>query len=177
MCVLTFTCVYSLWIVSPNVQPIQLNFKPSVLLSSLITLMSLGACSILILLDFSWQIKLATVTLVVVFAMYSLCRVALLLLPWSCVALNISAKNQIKLRLRAGFHLDVTVQKNSVVTPYLTVLNAKITNHEHLKNMPFIVRALLAVNMNVYSLVILPDSLDAESYRQLRVWLRWSKLA
>lgn len=156
-------------------QPIQLDFKPSVLLSAIIVLMSLGACSILILLDFYWQIKLLTLILVVISATYSLCRVSLLLLPWSCVALNINAKNQMQLSLRSGGQLLVAVQKNSVVTPYLTVLNIKITNDDELKALPFIARILLLMHRKVYSVVILSDSLEAESYRQLRVWLRWSK--
>jgi toxin CptA len=156
-------------------QPIQLDFKPSVLLSAIIVLMTLGACSILILLDFYWQIKLLTVILVVVSASYSLCRVSLLLLPWSCVALSINAKNQMQLRLRSGDQLQVAVQKNSVVTPYLTVLNIKITNDDEFKKLPFIARILLLIHRKVYSVAILSDSLEAESYRQLRVWLRWSK--
>jgi len=47
-------------------------------------------------------------------------------------------------------------QSDSLVTPFITVLNVLPQG------------ARLA-----RSVVILPDSLDAESFRQLRVWLKW----
>jgi toxin CptA len=46
--------------------------------------------------------------------------------------------------------------RDSLVTPYLTVLNVLPQGARFSR-----------------SVVILPDSLDAESFRQLRVWLKW----
>ena len=48
---------------------------------------------------------------------------------------------------------------DSLVTPYLTVLNV----------LPLGARFTSRI-------IILPDSLDAESFRQLRVWLKWSTI-
>ncbi len=120
--------------------------------------------SILIPLDLYWQIKLAIVVAIVSAATYAVCCYGLLLLPWSCVVLAVNAKNQLLVTRRDGTQIaDVAVAADSVVTPYLTVVRFYRKN--------------AAVLSRVFSLqvIILPDSLDAESYRQLRVWLRWGQ--
>ena len=155
-------------------KPIQLNFKSSFLLSALIVGMSLGACCILVLLTLFWQIKLLLVLTVVGLAGYAVCCYGLLLLPWSCVALSVNVKNQLQFIRKDGKQLEVIVQENSVVTPYLTVLNCKLSNQEQLDDISLIMRRLLMLNLTKLSVTILPDALDHESYRQLRVWLRWA---
>ena len=57
---------------------------------------------------------------------------------------------------RNGDQVTARVLADSLVTPYITVLNV-------LPQGAYLAR----------SVIILPDSLDAESFRQLRVWLRW----
>lgn len=128
---------------------------------TLFTSMSLGALCIVMLLAFSWQIKLLLIAMIIVSAVYALLCHGLLFLPWSCVALKINTKNQLQLVRKNGQLLDVTVQPNSVVTPYLTVLNSR------LKDATFVHRLL------DQHLVIFPDAVNANDYRQLRVWLRW----
>lgn len=154
-------------------KPIQLNFKSSFLLSALIVGMSLGACFILVLLTLFLQIKLLLVLSVVILAAYAVCCYGLLLLPWSCVALSVNVKNQLQFIRKDGKQLEVLVQENSVVTPYLTVLNCKLSNRDQLDDMSLIMRRLLMLNLTKLSVTILPDALDPEGYRQLRVWLRW----
>ena len=57
---------------------------------------------------------------------------------------------------RNGDQLTGKILRDSLVTPFLTVLN------------------ILPQNAHIaHSLVILPDSLDGASFRQLRVWLKW----
>lgn len=56
----------------------------------LITLMSLDALSIVMLLAFSWQIKLLLSSMIIASAIYALLCHGLLLLPWSCVALKLT---------------------------------------------------------------------------------------
>lgn len=145
-------------------KPILINFKPSITLSVLIILMGFIMGGILIPLDLHWQIKLAIVTAIVTAAAYAVCCYGLLLLPWSCVGLAVNTKNQLLVNRRDGTQIvDVAVAADSVVTPYLTVVRFYRKN--------------AAILSRVFSLqmIILPDSLDAESYRQLRVWLRWGQ--
>ena len=143
-------------------KPIQLDFKPSMQLNVLFTLMGLGALCIVILLDFSWQIKLLINSMIIVAVIYTLLCHGLLLLPWSCVRLNVNHKNQLQLVLKNGDVLNVIAQPNSVVTPYLTVLNSRLKD------------AGLIDYLFHQHLVIFPDSVDVDVYRQLRVWLRWA---
>lgn len=142
-------------------KPIQLDFKPSIIASFLFTLMSFGALSIVMLLPFAWQIKLSASLLIVISSCYAVCKYGLLLLPWSFVALKINSKNELKLIRKDGKELQVTVQPSSVVTPYLTVLNSQVTNTAWLQG-------LFAQHV-----IIFTDAVDAEHYRQFRVWLRW----
>lgn len=152
-------------------KPLQLNFKPSITLSVLLTLMSLGAFCIVMLLAWSWQIKLALGLIMVISTIYAVLHHGLLMLPWSCVALSLNINNQLQLIRKDGKPLEVTVQANSVVLPYLTVLNCQHKCDPQLQLSSL--RRLLTLQFITHSLIILPDRLDAEKYRQLRVWLRW----
>jgi toxin CptA len=148
-----------------KMKPIQLDFKPSIALTLIICIMGLGAGVILILPALVWQIKLLLGLGILAASAYAVCRYGLLLLPWSCVALNVNSHNELTLVLGNGDLLQVQVCRDSVVTPYLTVVHCKG------KDAPLLARLLTT------HLVILPDMLDAEDYRQLRVWLRWGKFS
>lgn len=145
-------------------KPIQIDFKPSSSLGLIIFAMGSGASAIILNLPaLNAQIKLLLVMMTLVAVIYHICRYGLLMLPWSCVALKINSKNQLQVIYRNGRLVCVDVCRDTVVTPYLTVINCKA----HDAN--FFAR-LLALHI-----VILPDMLDAENFRQLRVWLRWGK--
>lgn len=81
-------------------------------------------------------------------------------LPGAIVALAISAKGELRVKPRAHDWLDAVVLPGSTVTPWLTVLNVRTADRKRMR-----------------SIVILPDSLDAASFRRLRVWLRWGEPA
>ena len=88
---------------------------------------------------------------------YFLLRDAWLRLPESCTALEISPEGIILVR-RDGVRLPCMLRSGSVVTPWLTVLN------------------LLPQGMRLgRGIVLLPESMETESYRRLRVWLRWGE--
>ncbi len=143
-------------------KPLHIIFKPSIQFSVIIILLSLAASAILILLGLSWQIKLLLVTVILLSAIYAVCERGLLLFPWSVVALDVNTKNELQLTRLDGARLtDVMVCRDSVATPYLTVIHYQAG------------KASLLRRLSISNLVILPDALDAGSYRQLRVWLRW----
>ena len=142
-------------------KPIRLDFKPSVILTLIIGVISIGAIAILIPLALDWQIKLLLSFAILSASLYAICLHGLLLLPWSCVALHVNSDNTLTLMLGNGRQLLATLCRDSVVTPYLTVVNFKV------KDVPIFMRWLSP------HLVLLPDMLDQEMYRQLRVWLRW----
>jgi toxin CptA len=86
---------------------------------------------------------------------YHLWREAWLSAPSACVALILEG-DQIVLKTRGEEQLTGQILRDSLVTPYLTVLNV-LPQDAHISR----------------SVIILPDSLDAESFRQLRVLLKW----
>jgi toxin CptA len=84
---------------------------------------------------------------------------ALLRLPWSLVGLELNGRGELHMLHRDGQKQRVTVSPGSVVTPTLTLLNLKSGNRRQ------------------RHMLITPDRVDPEAFRQLRVWLRWSRQA
>lgn len=146
-------------------KPIQVDFKPSVVFIFLFILASLAACVLLVLMPLTWQIKSLLVLVVVIFSSYTILYHGLLCLPASIVSLTVNIKNELHLVRKDGQHLQATVAGNTTVTPYLTVLNYRL-HHSMRRKQIF-----------NHSLIILPDSAEVETLRQLRVWLRWGKVA
>lgn len=144
-----------------KMKPMQLDFKPSITLTLIFCAMGISAGAILILPALVLQIKLLSGFGILAAVIYATCQCGLLLLPWSCIALNINSNNQLQIVHKNGKVLSVDLCRDSVVTPYLTVINCKSQD------------AKLLARLFAQHLVILPDMLDAEDYRQLRVWLRW----
>ena len=99
--------------------------------------------------------KVALASLISFSLMYHLRRDAWLSAPSASVALVLEGDRAV-LTTRGGEQLAGQILRDSLVTPFLTVLNV-LPQGAHLAR----------------SVVILPDSLDAESFRQLRVCLKW----
>lgn len=90
---------------------------------------------------------------------YYLLRDAWLRLNKSCIGLEPDGEG-LAIVLRDGSRLPCIVLKDSVVTPLLTVLRLRPEDGRWAR-----------------AVVILPDSMDVESFRRLRVWLKWGGLA
>ena len=76
--------------------------------------------------------------------------------------IKVNVKSQMQLIRQDGKQLEVTVLGNTVVTPYLTVLNCR---HNQLT---------FAQRLFAQHIIIFPDAVDTEAYRRLRVYLRWT---
>lgn len=85
---------------------------------------------------------------------YHWLRDAWLRLPDSCT--EASFGDEALLTLRSGKQLRGRLADDALVTPYLTVLTITLDDPRGAR-----------------SLVVLPDSLDAEAFRQLRLGLKW----
>lgn len=142
-------------------KPIRLDFKPSKIVSFLLTAISMGALCIVMLLTLPWLIKLVLGMMIIVSACYAICKHGLLLLPWSCIGVKVNNKNELELLRKDGKALQVTVMPNSVVTPYLTVFNSRQ------------IEASWQRRFFAQHVIIFNDAVDTEHYRQFRVWLRW----
>lgn len=84
-------------------------------------------------------------------------RDARLSLAQSCVAFRLENENGITLIQRNGRHLTGTVSADGVVTPLLILMNIKKDGHGQ------------------QSIVLLPDSMNRDDFRRLRVALRWNR--
>ena len=83
-------------------------------------------------------------------------QTALLRAPNAVIALEITSDDRFSIQTRRGEWVECEVLGSTYVTSFLTILNLKVIDSGSNK------RA-----------VVLPDSLDAEDFRKLRVWLRW----
>ena len=138
-----------------NVKPIRLDFKPSKRLAAILAIAAAIACFALAVLSIALWIKLAAMTVAVLATAYHVLH-ALQRTPRSCIALVLDSKGEWQLMTRDGGRYATTILPSSFVTPCLTILNCSLTDR-----------------LLQYHIVILPDALDAESFRRLRVWLRW----
>jgi len=133
----------------------QFKFHSSYYLAAMLITAHGATLAALFPLDFPIWAKTALAFLVLLSLGYHLWREAWLFAPSACVALMLEG-DQVVLSTRGGEQLTAQILRDSLVTPYFTVLNI----------LPQGARFS-------HSVVILPDSLDAESFRQLRVWLKW----
>jgi toxin CptA len=133
----------------------QFNLHPSHYLASMLIVAHGTTLAALYPLAFPIWAKTALAFLVLLSMGYHLRREAWLSAPSATVALTLEDDLAV-LTQRNGDHLTCKILHDSLVTPFLTVLNV----------LPQDTRI-------ARSIVILPDSMDAASFRQLRVWLKW----
>jgi toxin CptA len=113
-----------------------------------------------------WSLSLPTLWMlcltvaVLCFGGYHLALDANLRLQHSCVAFRLEERGELVLVLRNGRHLPCTMSRDSLVTPWLVILNVVSSEQRGGR-----------------SLVILQDAMGAESFRRLRVALRWGDRA
>jgi len=133
----------------------QFKLKPSSYLAVLLMGAHGATLATLFFLPFPLWSKGALAMLVLLSLTYHLRYAAWLSVPSACVGLMLE-NDQITLTTRGGEQLAGHVLRDSLVTPFLTVLNVLPQGQRIARNV-----------------IILPDSLDAESFRQLRVYLKW----
>ena len=130
--------------------------KPSYRLAAILSLAHLATAGLLGLLELPLGINAITAAALVFSLIYYLRQDALLTANDAVEFFELSGEMQCTLTTRSGESMSCSLLGGTFVTPYLTVLNLKPAGK-------FFSR----------SVVILPDGIDAEEFRQLRVWLRW----
>ena len=89
-------------------------------------------------------------------AWHTLWRDGFRTLQHSLIGLRLDADCRCEFQTRTGAWHEAALLGSSFVAPYLTVLNLKPAGGRLVKH-----------------LVILPDAVNAEDFRRLRVWLKW----
>lgn len=135
--------------------PRHFALHPSRLLFLCIVAAHLLVMGVFALLPFPAILYLTLLCVLLLSCVYYVLRDASLRLEGACVALRLEEK-YIVLVDRENREMTGKLLGSSVVTPYLTVLNIALDGVRRTRNV-----------------VILPDSMDATSFRQLRVLLKW----
>ena len=158
-----------------NVKPIRLDFKPSRWLAWLLTCAALVACGIVLCLltqgsvgqafyqapghplsrFFIPAVKLGLMALVLLVLRHHVLT-ALQRRPQACKSLRLDSKGNWQLERMDGRVHTIDVLPTSFVSSYMVVLNMRVVGQRRPTH-----------------IVILPDAVDADALRRLRVWLRW----
>ncbi len=141
-----------------SVKPIHLNLKPSPLLAWLIGLANAICCLIVLFLPIHIGFKLLVVPVLVAMAIYSIRRYAMLALDKSINRMSLTHESKLQLISRNGARQEAKVLESTFVAAYLTVLNAED----------------METGKRIH-IILMPDNVEPDSFRQLRVWLRWGR--
>lgn len=133
-----------------------IRLQPSYYLAALLGLTHAAAGLVLWPLALPPGVKAAIAILLIVSLIYYLRKDALLTAHDAVVALTLTEEMSCILIARSGQSMTCNLSDNTFVAPYLTVINLQPVEQ-------FFMR----------SVVILPDSIDAEEFRRLRIWLQW----
>jgi toxin CptA len=142
--------------------PIELDFKPSTLLIALMLCFAVMMGLIVMLVDLAWYWQLIIIVTLVISTVYAISMHGTLGLPWSVAKLAVNAKHELHIVRKDGQRIPMQVETSSVVTPYLTVLQLTILQVQDRKAW-----------CNRQAIIVLPNNVEKEAYRQLRIWLRW----
>lgn len=134
------------------------NLRPSRILAAILVLAHGAAIAMVVLAGLPLWPALIAIAALVASLVYDVRQTALLRAPDAVSAFEITADDKFSIQTRSGECLECEVLGSTYVTYFLTILNLKAIDSGKNK------RA-----------VILPDSLDAEDFRKLRVWLRWKR--
>jgi hypothetical protein len=140
-------------------KPIHLTLKPSMLIMTLLSVVSIACCLILVNLPIDATIKSILIILIIISSLYFILRDALLILPWSWKAIDIDTKGKITMTNQQGLQMQPLLAASSFVQVNLTILNFSRSGFS------WVLPPVILLRFN--------DT--GESLRHLRVWLRWHK--
>jgi toxin CptA len=155
----------------PRPPLLVVRFRPSIRLAAMLSFAHASATGLLWPLILPAAAKLAGSAILAASLVFYLKRNALLRSPDSVIGLELSHKMACTLETQNGERIMCAVLGSSFVAPYLTVLELQPLKLDAYAGSP--------ANQKPWrkcfsrSVVILPDGVDPEEFRQLRVLLRW----
>lgn len=141
-----------------SVKPLHVVLRPSRLLALSLGGACVSAAVLISLLPLPLWAQGLCLLVVICATAYHFSRHVWLRLPQSITALEVGGKGEFRCFTRASAWCDAVVLGSSFVTPQLTVLNLRLPHRR------------LAQHV-----VLLPDALESDAFRRLRVWLRWGQ--
>lgn len=150
------------------------RLKPSRRLAVMLSFAHFAAIGLLWPLILPASAKLAGSAMLIFSLVFYLRRYALLRSPDSVMNIELSEEMICTLETGRGDRIVCALLGSSFVAPYLTLLELKPLKRQKYTELPFPPKhPKRRRGFFARSIVILPDGIDAEQFRQLRVLLRW----
>lgn len=134
----------------------EMTVGSSRILAGILVSAHVAGGALLAVTDLPWVWKIAALPLFLGSLMFALRHHAWRLTPAAVVGLHLEPEGKVVFLRRDGLVLEGLLLGSSFVSPWLTVLNLRPEGRR--RSVP---------------LVILPDAVEREAFRQLRVWLKW----
>ena len=138
---------------------LKITLQPSRILAAILVFAHGAAMAMVALAGMPLWLELIAIAALVASLVFDVRQTALLRAPDAVIGLEITADDRFSIQTRRGGWIGCEVLGSTYVTSFLTILNLKVIDS----------------GRNTRA-VILPDSLNAEDFRKLRVWLRWASL-
>ena len=135
---------------------LKISLRPSWGLAAILLIAHGAAIAVIAAVDMPLWLKLIAFAALFLNCLLEVRRTALLLPPDAVVAIEISSDNVLTIQTRRGDWLECEVLGSTYVMSCLAIVNLKHTDSGASRR-----------------IAILPDSIAAEDFRQLRIWLRW----
>ena len=135
---------------------LRLSLKPSRYLAIGLTLGHLAAIGCVVIVPLALWLKLLLSGMLVASLIHTLTLHAWRIRASSIIALQCDRDGVAVIQMRSGEEREARVLGSSFVASYLTIVLLKPNT-----------------SRRVHTLVVLPDMLGPELFRQLRVWLKW----
>lgn len=135
-----------------------ISLRSSRILAATLVLAHGAAIAMVVLAGMAPWLEAIAIAALAASLVFNVRQSALLHAADAVIGLEIASDDKFSIQTRRGGWIECEVLGSTYVTSFLTILNLKRTDSGR------ITRA-----------VILPDSLDTEDFRKLRVWLRWKR--
>ena len=137
---------------------LRIRLTPSRLLAAVLVLAHAAAIAAVLMVELPQWLKVVAIALLIAQCAVVVRRQAFLTGANAATAIEITSDHRLNVETRSAGWCEHEVLGSTYVTPYLTVLNLR--------------RSSTRVARHV---LLLPDSLNADDFRKLRVWLRWKE--
>ena len=140
---------------------LKISLRPSRILAAILVAAHGGVIAVVAIVGMPLSLELIAMTVLAVNLVADLRRTALLLTPDSVVAIEIGSDDTLSIQNRRGNWIsECEVLESTYVAAFLAIVNVREPELGAVRHV-----------------VILADSIDAEDFRRLRVWLRWKRTA
>jgi toxin CptA len=129
---------------------------PSVLIAIAVSIVHVGAAAVLWLVPVPVLGKAVFTVAIAVSLINFMARDAALHASRSIVALELGERGEIACQTRKGTWLDCELLGSSYVSPGMTIVNLRLRGWGRYRRV-----------------ILVPDNVDPEGFRRLRIWLRW----